>query len=49
MPVPKKDVIATLRELKQPTTLFGETDIDRYNRLMLCEDRHGDDVKVKGE
>ena len=37
-----------LRELGQPVTLFGESDIERYNRLLLCEEKMGDDVR-KGE
>lgn len=48
MPASKREVINRLRELRQPTTLFGESDIDRYNRLVECEEKFGDDIR-KGE
>jgi hypothetical protein len=34
---PKADVIARLRHLKQPATLFGESDSDRFQRLVDFE------------
>lgn len=34
---PKHEVISRLRHLKQPATLFGETDEKRFLRLVECE------------
>lgn len=36
-PVPLTEVIDRLREMAQPITLFGETDMVRYRRLRQCE------------
>ena len=35
--IPKEEVIARLRHLKQPVTLFGESDEQRFDRLVDCE------------
>ena len=35
--IPKDEVISRLRHLKQPATLFGESDDQRFNRLVECE------------
>lgn len=45
VPIPKKEVILKLRELRQPVTLYGENERDRYNRFVLCEGKYGYDVK----
>jgi len=37
IPKEKKDVIAMLRDKKVPITLFGESDEQRYNRLVMIE------------
>jgi len=37
IPKEKKDVIAMLRDKKHPITLFGESDEQRFNRLVLIE------------
>jgi len=36
-PVPLTEVMDRLREMAQPITLFGETDMVRYRRLRNCE------------
>ena len=41
----RADVISRLRLLKQPATLFGETDADRYQRLLACEESRASDLK----
>jgi len=35
----KKDVIALLRKLRNPITLFGETDQERYKRLCKLQEK----------
>lgn len=42
---PKAEVILRLRILKQPVTLFGESDADRFNRLLKCEESRASDMK----
>ena len=31
--------------LRQPATLFGETDADRFSRLIKCEEHRASDMK----
>lgn len=45
MEVPLKEVIHRLRAMKQPATLFGETEEDRYQRLLAFEERNAVDMK----
>ena len=45
IPLAKKDVIRRLRELGQVASLFGETDLERYNRLLMYEEKFGDDIR----
>ena len=35
--IPKVEVIARLRHLRQPATLFGESDSERFHRLVEFE------------
>lgn len=35
--LPKQEVINRLRQRKQPVTLFGETDLEREDRLRALE------------
>lgn len=40
-------MIQRLRHLKQPATLFGETDTERYARLIEAEEKLALDMKKK--
>lgn len=44
----RKEINQKLRGMKQPVTLFGESDVDRYNRLVQLEEKVGDAI-MKGE
>ena len=37
--MPRTEVIVRLRQLKQPATLFGESDESRYQRLLHLEEK----------
>jgi hypothetical protein len=40
-------VIQRLRHLKQPATLFGESEAERYQRLLAAQDKISLDMKKK--
>jgi len=44
--LPRKEVIKKLREIEEPIRLFGEDDLDSYNRLKKLETR---EAQFKGE
>ena len=43
--IPEVDVIHRLRTLRQPVTLFGETELDRYKRLLLLEEKSSKELR----
>lgn len=45
VPVSRKEVINRLRKLRHPGTIFGEIDLDRYNRLLSIEEKLDDNTR----
>lgn len=43
--VQKAEIVFRLRLMKQPATLFGESDEDRYQRLLMMEEKIASDMK----
>ncbi|KEP60890.1 UNVERIFIED_CONTAM: Prp18 domain-containing protein [Hammondia hammondi] len=48
-PLPKQEIFKKLRKMKEPVTLFGETDWQRYTRLCEFELLHHEDELMGGQ
>ncbi|CBZ49984.1 hypothetical protein NCLIV_004610 [Neospora caninum Liverpool] len=48
-PLPKHEIVKKLRKMKEPITLFGETDWQRYTRLCELELLHHEDELMGGQ
>ncbi|KFH03807.1 Prp18 domain-containing protein [Toxoplasma gondii MAS] len=48
-PLPKQEIFKKLRKMKEPVTLFGESDWQRYTRLCELELLHHEDELMGGQ